>query len=127
MDLDENESANKRKRDPADEGDQDLDRGQVAHDVEHPELMEIMCEDAAWSEECQPDAEHQSLDGNQSIYDDLTGKPLVWAKVLEARLDEIKGLMEQGVWKPTPIRECLRKTGTKPIRERWVVFTGATM
>ena len=55
-----------------------------------------------------------------TFYDNLTGKALKYAKVMDARLDEIKALQDMRVWEVVPVTECLERTQKKPIRGRWV-------
>ena len=120
------EAAGKRKRDPADEGDQD--------DPAVDSIMTLMCDDAEWEIMNSEEFNRQHLDDDQScgddwdtpeeqaapIYDDITGRELILDKVREARLDEIRALGQQGVWEVVPRSTSIEKTGRPPIRGRWV-------
>jgi len=102
------------------------------------EIMEAMCEDdvedykdaemeeeigddyggqhdQAWAD-MEDDINHQE----EEVYDDPTGKLLKHEKVIEARIDEIKALVEMGVWETVPLVSCLSRTQRRPIRARWV-------
>ena len=56
----------------------------------------------------------------ETIYDDLTGQVLDPKLVAEARSNEVKALIEMGVWEAVPEAQCLERTGRKPISARWV-------
>ena len=63
--------------------------------------------------------ETHTLD-KQVFHDEITGKVLKYEKVIEARLDEVKALIKMGVWEVTPLADCIKATGKKPIRGRWI-------
>ena len=63
----------------------------------------------AYDEECQ-----------SKIYDELTGHELNKEEVLKARMNDIDGLGNMGVWEIAPRSQCPARTGRGPIRCRWV-------
>ena len=54
------------------------------------------------------------------FYDDLSGKRLDPKLVHEARMDEIRGILQHGVWSKCSVAECLQVTGKMPVGTRWV-------
>ena len=53
-------------------------------------------------------------------WDEITNKKLEKKFVEDARLDEMKGLYQYGVYEKVNIAECHEKTGKAPIRVRWL-------
>ena len=53
-------------------------------------------------------------------WDDVTGKKLDPHKVREARKEEIYEYHSHEVYEKRPIKECIDKTGKKPIQVRWI-------
>ena len=54
------------------------------------------------------------------MYDELTGHELDKEEVLKARMNEIDGLSNMGVWDFAPRAQCTVRTGRGPTRGRWV-------
>ena len=54
------------------------------------------------------------------IWDDISGKELEWALVVTARIEEMEEFRKHGVYVKVPIKECMERTGKKPIGVRWV-------
>ena len=54
------------------------------------------------------------------IWDDISGKELEWALVVAARIEEMEEFRKHGVYIKVPIKECMERTGKKPIGVRWV-------
>ena len=55
------------------------------------------------------------------VVDDLTGEYLPPELVRKAKIEEIMEIYRRGVWSETSTLECWQKTGSAPIRVRWVV------
>ena len=53
-------------------------------------------------------------------WDEVSNKRLEKSLVEAARLDEIKGLYQYGVYDKVSIDECWERTGKAPIRVRWL-------
>ena len=53
-------------------------------------------------------------------WDDIPGKELVAELVQAARQEELKVVDEMGVWELRPIDECVKVTGKRPTKVRWV-------
>ena len=54
------------------------------------------------------------------FYDDITGEPLDFEKVIEARKEEMEEFRKHKVYEKVPMEECIRVTGKQPIGVRWV-------
>ncbi len=54
------------------------------------------------------------------VYDEITGAALPPSLVQAARAEEIKFMLEWGVWQRAPIADCWRETGKAPIGSKWV-------
>ncbi|MFM7988410.1 MAG: hypothetical protein ACKPKO_54770, partial [Candidatus Fonsibacter sp.] len=59
-------------------------------------------------------------EGSGRYWDDVTGAPLPPDLVAAARSEEIAFMQAWGVWEVRPIKECIQRTGKKPIGGRWV-------
>ena len=55
-----------------------------------------------------------------AAYDDISGQQLDGTLVREARMNELEGLGNLGVWDIVDKGVCNQKTGKPPIRGRWV-------
>ena len=53
-------------------------------------------------------------------WDEVSNQKLEKSLVEDARLDEIKGLYQYGVYDKVKTEECWQKTGKAPIRVRWL-------
>ncbi len=53
-------------------------------------------------------------------YDEITGAVLPPELVRQARAEEIKFMLDWGVWERAPIADCWRDTGKAPIGSKWV-------
>ena len=58
-------------------------------------------------------------DGKQ-YWDDVSGGVLDPSLTQQARMDEIEGADQMGVWTKVDRAECLRVTGRGPIGTRWI-------
>ena len=56
----------------------------------------------------------------KKYWDDISGKELRADLVRAARKEELTVVDEMGVWETRPLAECLRVTGKKPTKVRWV-------
>ena len=55
-----------------------------------------------------------------AVYDDTSGQQLDGTLVREARMNELEGLGNLGVWEIVDKGVCNQKAGKPPIRGRWV-------
>jgi hypothetical protein len=53
-------------------------------------------------------------------YDEITGAVLPPDLVRQARAEEVKFMLDWGVWERAPISDCWRDTGRAPIGSKWV-------
>ena len=58
--------------------------------------------------------------GGERVWDDITGKEMDWDMVVAARAEEMEEFRKHGVYKKVPIKECMDRTGKKPLKIRWV-------
>ena len=56
----------------------------------------------------------------KETYDEITGALLPPALVQQARAEEIKFMLDWGVWERALISDCWRETGKAPIGSKWV-------
>ncbi len=56
----------------------------------------------------------------RDVYDEITGATLSPELVRQARAEEIKFMLEWGVWKRARVTECWQETGKPPIGSKWV-------
>ena len=68
------------------------------------------------------DDEDWRQEGDEA-WDDVTGKKLDPEKVREARKEEIQEYHGHEVYEKRPIKECIDRTGKKPIPVRWIDTT----
>jgi hypothetical protein len=54
------------------------------------------------------------------VYDEITGAALQPELVKQARAEEIKFMLDWGVWERALITDCWRETGKAPIGSKWV-------
>ncbi len=54
------------------------------------------------------------------IYDEITGAALPPDLVRQARAEEVKFMLDWGVWERALITDCWRETGKAPIGSKWV-------
>jgi hypothetical protein len=54
------------------------------------------------------------------VYDEITGAALPPDLVRQARAEEIKFMLDWGVWKRALVTDCWRETGKQPIGSKWV-------
>jgi hypothetical protein len=54
------------------------------------------------------------------VYDEITGAVLPPGLVQQARAEEIKFMLDWGVWERATIADCWRETGKAPIGSKWV-------
>jgi hypothetical protein len=53
-------------------------------------------------------------------YDEITGAELPPDLVRQARAEEVKFMLDWGVWERAPVADCWRLTGKAPIGSKWV-------
>ena len=56
----------------------------------------------------------------RTIYDDISGKPLDWNLVKQAREEEMFEVKKHKVYEKVPLTMCYEETGKNPIGVRWV-------
>ncbi len=54
------------------------------------------------------------------VYDEITGAALPPELVRQARAEEIKFMIDWGVWERALVTDCWRETGKQPIGSKWV-------
>jgi hypothetical protein len=54
------------------------------------------------------------------FWDDITGEPLSWEGVVNARKEEMEEFRKHKVYKKVPIKQCWDETGKGPIGVRWI-------
>jgi hypothetical protein len=54
------------------------------------------------------------------VYDEITGAALPPSLVQAARAEEVKFMLEWGVWERALVTDCWRETGKAPIGSKWV-------
>ena len=59
-------------------------------------------------------------DDQAEYWDDVSGKQLITAKVVEARKGELTVFKQHGVYNKVPISECVRMTCKQPIGIQWI-------
>ena len=70
-----------------------------------------------WADMEGTDSDDMSTD---AVYDDIAGQQLDGTLAGEARMNELEGLSNMGVWDVVDKGERHQKTGNPPIRGRWV-------
>ena len=70
-----------------------------------------------WADMEDTDTDDMSSD---AVYDDISGQQLDGTLVRFARMNELEGLSNMGVWDIVDKGVCYQKTGKPPIRGRWV-------
>ena len=75
-----------------------------------------------WADMEDTDTDDMSSD---AVYDDISGQQLDGTFVREARMNELEGLSNMGVWDIVDKGVCYQKTGKPPIRGRWSTSTRA--
>jgi hypothetical protein len=87
---------------------------------------EVHCEEAAAEGRVRHEDEELALWSvgealaAKEVYDEITGAALPQDLVRQARAEEIKFMMDWGVWKRAPTTDCWRDTGKAPIGSKWV-------
>ena len=56
----------------------------------------------------------------KDVYDEITGAALSPELVRQARAEEIKFMLDWGVWERARVTYCWRETGKAPIGSKWV-------
>ncbi|MCP2505128.1 MAG: hypothetical protein NLN65_07530, partial [Candidatus Poseidoniaceae archaeon] len=56
----------------------------------------------------------------EKAWDDVSGDPLEFKKVIEARTEELQEFSKHGVYIYATIEECWEKTGKAPIKTKWI-------
>ena len=56
----------------------------------------------------------------KETYDEITGAALPPDLVRQARAEEVKFMLDWGVWERAPIADCWHETGKAPIGSKWV-------
>lgn len=56
----------------------------------------------------------------RTIYDDMSGKPLDWNLVKQAREEEMAEVRKHKIYEKVPLTMCYEETGKNPIGVRWV-------
>ncbi len=79
---------------------------------------EVRCDDAQGRTKDE-DAELAAWTAGE-VYDEITGAPLPPKLVQQARAEEIKFMLDWGVWERAPIADCWAETGKAPIGSKWV-------
>jgi hypothetical protein len=68
----------------------------------------------------QDEEEELAAWAGKETYDEITGAVLPPALVQQARAEEIKFMLDWGVWERVPVTDCWRDTGRAPIGSKWV-------
>ena len=77
-------------------------------------MITMMAEHSSHVEESKVEAEEGEF------WDSVTGVPLIPQLVIQAREEEMKEFRKHEVYVKVPIKECLERTGKKPIGVTWV-------
>ncbi len=56
----------------------------------------------------------------KEVYDEITGAALPTELVRQARAEEVKFMLDWGVWERARVTDCWRETGKAPIGSKWV-------
>ena len=90
----------------------------VRGDRAAPPSTEVHCEEA----QCRVGNEEDELAAwpAKQTFDEITGAVLPPELVKQARAEEIKFMLDWGVWERAPIAECWRDTGKAPVGSKWV-------
>ena len=60
------------------------------------------------------------VDSTGEFYDEITGRRLLKAEVIKARLEEMQQFAKHKVYVKVPIQQCYDSTGKSPIKVRWI-------
>ena len=80
--------------------------------------MEVHCEEAEGR--VKDESEELALWSVGEVYDEITGAELPAELVRQARAEEVKFMLDWGVWERAPISDCWKETGRAPIGSKWV-------
>ena len=85
------------------------------------EINEIVNLVDKWVQEVQDQGfEERSLNGEWEAWDDVKDVPIPISKVREARAEEVKYMMDRGMWVLRPIQESWERLGKGPVSVKWV-------
>ena len=73
-----------------------------------------------WGEIAAMNEADEEARGMEKAWDDVTGRELDWDMVLAARMEEMEEVKKHGVYTKVPIHECVKATGKKPLKVRWI-------
>jgi hypothetical protein len=100
------------------------DRARGAHELHAvrggstPLSTEVHCEEAQGR--TKDEGEELAAWSVGETYDEITGAVLPPELVRQARAEEVKFMLEWGVWERALITDCWRETGKAPIGSKWV-------
>jgi hypothetical protein len=80
---------------------------------------EVRCEEET-SGRVRDEDEEMAAWPEKEIYDEITGAALPQELVRQARAEEVKFMLDWGVWEKALITDCWRETGKAPIGSKWV-------
>ncbi len=82
------------------------------------EPTEVHCDDA--QEHTRDEDEQLAAWPMGEVWDEITGAALSPELVRQARAEEIKFMLDWGVWERARVTDCWRETGKAPIGSKWV-------
>ncbi len=88
------------------------------HSVQGIMPAEVHC-DAA-QEHTRDEDEELAAWPTKEVYDEITGAALSPELVRQARAEEVKFMLDWGVWERARVTDCWRETGKAPIGSKWV-------
>jgi hypothetical protein len=80
--------------------------------------VEVHCSEAAGR--VQDEEEELAAWPAAVVYDEITGAQLPPRLVQQARAEEVKFMLDWGVWERALVTDCWRETGRAPIGSKWV-------
>jgi hypothetical protein len=90
----------------------------AVHGCRGPPSTEVHCEEAQGRVQDE-DVELAAWSAGET-YDEITGAVLPPDLVRQARAEEIKFMLDWGVWERALVTDCWRETGKAPIGSKWV-------
>ena len=83
-----------------------------------PASLEVHCSEA--QQRTRDEDEELAAWPEKQTFDEITGAVLPADLVKQARAEEVKFMLEWGVWERALISDCWRETGKAPIGSKWV-------
>jgi hypothetical protein len=83
-----------------------------------PRATEVHCEEV--SGRVKDEDEEAAAWPVKEVYDEITGAALPPELVRQARAEEVKFMLDWGVWERALVTDCWRETGKAPIGSKWV-------